>query len=121
MATLGNKHGHDEEATPVGWMDRNFGRLGTLSSGSALGRRHRSGTCWLGAGALVVLTTTAFPSWAIFYLPVFGLALSRGMMWSRRPLQFPFTFSENRFARIHRGLGIGLTGREIAVGFSSVL
>src|SRR6266481_4327214 len=42
----------------------------------------------------------------IFYLLVFGLGTVAGMMLITAAIAVPFTFSENRFARLHRGLAL---------------
>src|SRR6266404_4958761 len=100
------KHGHDEEATPVGWMDRNFGRLGLYQVVRPLAVGIVHGLAGSAAVALLVLTTIRVPSWAIFYLLVFGLGTVAGMMLVTAAIAVPFTFSENRFARLHRGLAL---------------
>ena len=99
-------HGHAESATPVGWMDRNFGRLGFyhILRPLAVGIVH--GLAGSAAVALLVLTTIRVPSWAILYLLVFGLGTVAGMMLITAAIAVPFTFSETRFARLNRGMGM---------------
>ena len=100
------KHGHAENATPVGWMDRSFGAIGIyqLVRPLAVGIVH--GLAGSAAVALLVLTTIRVPSWAILYLLVFGIGTVAGMMLITAAIAVPFTFSETRFARISRGMGL---------------
>jgi len=100
------KHGHAEEATPLGWIDRTFGKLGVYQVVRPLAVGIVHGLAGSAAVALLVLTTIRVPSWAIFYLLVFGLGTVAGMMLITAAIAVPFTFSENRFARLHRGLGL---------------
>lgn len=109
------KHGHAEDATPVSWMDRTFGRLGMyqLLRPLAVGIVH--GLAGSAAVALLVLTTIRVASWAVFYLLVFGLGTVAGMMLITAAIAMPFKFSQMRFARLNRGLG--LASGLISLGF----
>ena len=100
------KHGHAEEATPVGWMDRNFGRLGLYQVVRPLAVGVVHGLAGSAAVALLVLTTIRVPSWAVFYLLLFGLGTVAGMMLITAAIAVPFKFSESRFSRLNRGLGL---------------
>ncbi|MGC1673246.1 MAG: hypothetical protein WA739_13370, partial [Candidatus Acidiferrales bacterium] len=88
------RHGHAEDATPVGWMDRTFGRLGVyqLVRPFAVGIVH--GLAGSAAVALLVLTTIRVPSWAILYLLVFGVGTVAVMMLITAAIAVPFKFSE---------------------------
>jgi ABC-type nickel/cobalt efflux system permease component RcnA len=100
------KHGHAEDATPVGWMDRTFGRLGVYQVVRPLAVGIVHGLAGSAAVALLVLTTIRVPSWAILYLLVFGFGTVGGMMLITAAIAVPFTFSENRFVSLNRGLGL---------------
>jgi ABC-type nickel/cobalt efflux system permease component RcnA len=100
------KDGHAENATPVGWMDRIFGRLGFYQVIRPLAVGIVHGLAGSAAVALLVLTTIRVPSWAVVYLLVFGVGTVAGMMLITAAIAMPFTFSENRFARLNRGLGL---------------
>lgn len=100
------RHGHSEDAAPVGWMDRTFGGMGIyqLVRPLAVGVVH--GLAGSAAIALLVLTTIRVPVWAVLYLLVFGVGTVAGMMLITAAIAVPFTFAESRFARLHRGLGL---------------
>jgi high-affinity nickel-transport protein len=100
------KHGHAEDATPVGWMDRTFGKLGLYQIARPLAVGIVHGLAGSAAVALLVLTTIRVPSWAVLYLLVFGLGTVAGMMLITAAIALPFKFSEGRFARLNRGMGL---------------
>jgi high-affinity nickel-transport protein len=100
------KHGHAENATPIGWMDRTFGPLSLYQVLRPLAVGIVHGLAGSAAVALLVLTTIRVPSWAVLYLLVFGVGTVAGMMLITAAIAAPFTFSENRFARLNRGLGL---------------
>ncbi len=100
------QHGHAVEAGPVTWMDRAFGRLGLYQIVRPLIVGIVHGLAGSAAVALLVLTTIQVPSWAVFYLLVFGVGTVAGMMLITAAIALPFKFSENRFVRLNRGLGL---------------
>lgn len=109
------QHGHAEDATPVGWMDRTFGRLGVYQTVRPLAVGIVHGLAGSAAVALLVLTTIRVASWAVLYLLVFGIGTVAGMMLITAAIAVPFKFSETRFARLNRGLG--LASGLISLGF----
>jgi len=99
-------HGHSDDATPLGWMDRTFGRLGFYQIVRPLAVGIVHGLAGSAAVALLVLTTIRVSSWAVLYLLVFGLGTVAGMMLITVAIALPFRFSEGRFAHLNRGLGL---------------
>jgi high-affinity nickel permease len=99
-------HSHSENATPVGWLDRIFGRLGLYQTLRPLAVGIVHGLAGSAAVALLVLTTIRVPAWAIAYLLVFGVGTIAGMMLITAAIAIPFAASQARFLRFNRGLSI---------------
>jgi high-affinity nickel permease len=110
------KHGHAENATPIGWMDSTFGRLGVYQVVRPLIVGIVHGLAGSAAVALLVLTTIRVPSWAVFYLLVFGAGTVAGMMLITAAIAVPFKFSGSRFVRLNRGLGLASGFVSLAFG-----
>lgn len=97
-------HGHAEDATPQGWLDRTFGRLGVYQSVRPLVVGVVHGLAGSAAVALLVLTAIRNPWWATAYLVVFGVGTIAGMMLITAALALPFAFAESRFQWFNRNL-----------------
>ena len=99
-------HGHSEDATPVGWMDRTFGKMGLyqILRPLAVGLVHGlAGSAFV---AYLVLSTIRQPIAAVAYLLVFGVGTIAGMMLLTALIAVPFTFSQARFARLNHSLAM---------------
>ena len=99
-------HGHAEDATPVSWLDRAFGKLGIYQVVRPLTVGLVHGLAGSAAVALLVLTTIRTPVAAVAYLLVFGIGTIAGMMLITAVIAMPFTFSQTRFTRLNRSLGM---------------
>lgn len=106
-------HPHKPERTPLSWLDRHLGSLGTyqLIRPMVVGVVH--GLAGSAAVALLVLAMVRNPVWGLWYLLVFGLGTIVGMMLMTAIIVIPFTRTGHRFA--------GLGGRlRIASGVVSL-
>jgi hypothetical protein len=106
-------HGHDPEAhphaaeqTPLGWLDRHFGAVGTYRFVRPLVVGTVHGLAGSAAVALLVLTTIRDPTWAVVYLLIFGLGTIVGMMLMTAAIVLPFAYTGQQFARLNDGLRI---------------
>jgi len=100
------KHGHLEDETPQGWLDRSFGRLGLYQviRPIIIGVVH--GLAGSAALALLVLPMIHDPLWAIAYLLVFGVGTIAGMALITTAVALPFAYTANWSAKINRYLGV---------------
>jgi high-affinity nickel permease len=99
-------HGHTDEATPLSRLDRIVGRLGVYQALRPLFVGLVHGLAGSAAVALLVLTTIRDPLWAIAYLLLFGVGTVAGMMLITAAIGLPFAYTAQRFARVHRYLGV---------------
>ncbi len=97
------RHPHDPQRTPLGWLDRHLGALSgyQLVRPLVVGVVH--GLAGSAAVALLVLATIPDPTWAVLYLGVFGVGTIVGMMLVTAVLGIPFAAGGQR-APLHRGI-----------------
>jgi high-affinity nickel-transport protein len=99
-------HGHAEEETPPGRLDRMFGRLGLYQAMRPLIVGVVHGLAGSAAVALLVLATIRDPVWALAYLLIFGAGTVAGMMLITAAIAVPYAYTAARFARVNRYLGV---------------
>lgn len=109
------QHPHRPDQTPLGWLDRHFGRLSLYQMLRPLAVGIVHGMAGSAAVALLVLATIQDARWAMLYLVVFGVGTIGGMMLVTAAIAAPLAYAGSRFAQVHRGLRIasGL----VSVGF----
>jgi ABC-type nickel/cobalt efflux system permease component RcnA len=110
------RHPHDPERTPVGWLDQRFGALGTYRWVRPLLVGIVHGLAGSAAVALLVLATIADPTWAAFYLLVFGLGTIAGMILITVAIAVPLSWGSARSARMGEMLRISSGVVSLAFG-----
>ena len=113
------RHPHNPEQTPVGWLDRHLGRLGAYQALRPLVIGVVHGLAGSAAVALLVLATIPDPRWGVLYLMVFGLGTVLGMMLITTMVALPFAYTQLHASSINTGLRIA-TGA-ISLGFGLLL
>lgn len=103
------------DSLPLNWTEHAFHRLGLYQIIRPLVVGVVHGLAGSAAVALLVLTTIRVPSWAVFYLLVFGVGTVAGMMLITAVIAVPFKFSKSRFVRLNRGMG--LASGLVSLGF----
>jgi sulfite exporter TauE/SafE len=99
-------HGHAEYATPVSWMDRTFGTIGIYHTLRPLAVGLVHGLAGSAAAVLLLVPVIHTPIAQVAYLLVFGIGTIAGMMLITAVIAVPFTFSQSRFTRLNRSLGM---------------
>ncbi len=100
------EHGHREDETPQGWLDRTFGKLGLYQVVRPIIIGVVHGLAGSAALALLVLPMIHAPLWAIAYLLVFGVGTIAGMALITAAIALPFAYTANWSAKINRYLGV---------------
>lgn len=97
-----NPPSHRHQETPVGRLDRWFGRssLYTMVRPLVIGIVH--GLAGSAAIALLVLSTIPSARWAVFYLIIFGIGTILGMMLITLAMASTFSFGQKHFVNVGR-------------------
>lgn len=85
----------------------------------ALGIGFIHGLAGSAAVALLVLGTIRQPAWAMAYLALFGVGTMVGMALVTMAMAIPLMLTAQRFAKIHRGIGVAAA--MLSVGFGLFL
>jgi ABC-type nickel/cobalt efflux system permease component RcnA len=109
-------HPHAPDRTPLGWLDRHLGSLGTYQLARPLVVGVVHGLAGSAAVALLVLATIRNPAWALLYLVVFGLGTILGMMLMTVLIVVPFAHGDRRSVRASRVLRVASGVLSIAFG-----
>jgi len=99
-------HSHDHTIPELRLPDRWLGDLTRYQRVRPLIVGVVHGLAGSAALALLVLTTIPSPVWAVGYLLVFGLGTIVGMMVITAAIGAPLAYTAQRFARVHRYLGV---------------
>jgi ABC-type nickel/cobalt efflux system permease component RcnA len=109
-------HPHDPDRTPVGWLDRRLGGVGAYRWARPLLIGIVHGLAGSAAVALLVLATIADPTWAVFYLLIFGLGTIAGMILITVVIAVPFAWGSARSVRVGEMLRISSGVLSLAFG-----
>lgn len=110
------RHPHTPDQTPLGWIDRHFGKLGLYLAIRPLIIGVVHGLAGSAAVALLVLATIQDPYWGMLYLLIFGLGTVVGMMLVTAMVALPFTYTQVHARRLNAGLRLASGVISLAFG-----
>ncbi len=111
-------HPHAADQTPLGRLDRWFGKLGLYQILRPLIVGVVHGLAGSAAVALLVLTTIGNTGWAVLYLLVFGVGTIVGMMLITAAIAWPFAYTGRRLGALPHGLRVASGVISLAVGLA---
>jgi ABC-type nickel/cobalt efflux system permease component RcnA len=100
------QHGHQDDQTPVAWLDRRLTGLGVYQALRPLVVGLVHGLAGSAAVALLVLALIKNPWWAIAYLVLFGIGTIAGMMLITAAIGALLAYTSRRFSRVERHLRV---------------
>ncbi len=109
-------HGHEEQETPLGRLDRRFGGLGYYQAARPFVVGVVHGLAGSAAVALLVVATIHDPLLYLAYLLVFGLGTIAGMMLITAAIAVPFVYSARRLPGMNRVLTLAAGLLSVAFG-----
>ncbi|HJW69678.1 MAG TPA: high-affinity nickel-transport family protein [Candidatus Binatia bacterium] len=109
-------HGHAEDATPLGWLDGTFRRLGAYQMIRPLVVGVVHGLAGSAAVALLVLAAIPTPAWGIVYLLVFGAGTIAGMMLVTAASSLPLAYTKARLSQVNHYLAVASGLLSLAFG-----
>ena len=109
-------HGHAEDATPQGRLDRWFGGLTLYQTLRPVLVGVMHGLAGSAGVALLVLAAVTDTLWGLAYLVIFGAGTTVGMMLVTLLIAAPLRFGAARSPRVGLGLRIGAGGLSLAFG-----
>jgi high-affinity nickel permease len=113
---VGHGHAHDLDGLSLGWLDRHFGPVGAYQLVRPLLVGIVHGLAGSAAVALLVLATIRNPTWAVFYLLVFGLGTIVGMMLMTAAIVLPFAYTDKKLVRLNHCLRVASGVISLAFG-----
>ncbi len=111
-----HQHPHDSQHTPLGAIDRWFGRLTVYQVLRPLLVGIVHGLAGSAAIALLVLSTIQSFRWAVVYLLVFGIGTILGMMLITGAIASTVSYGQRRYANIGRHFGVASGAISLAFG-----
>jgi high-affinity nickel-transport protein len=112
-------HGHGDQETPLGRLDRRFGGLGFYQAARPFVVGVVHGLAGSAAVGLLVVATIHGPLLYLAYLLVFGLGTIAGMMLITAAIALPFAYTARRLLGVNRSLA--LAASLLSVGFGLFL
>lgn len=109
-------HGHAEQDTPLGRLDRRFERLGLYQAARPLVVGVVHGLAGSAGVGLLVVATIHDSALSLVYLLVFGFGTIAGMMLITLAIAVPFAYTARRLLGVNRSLALAVGLLSVAFG-----